>query len=57
VRRAIIKEPPVDIAVTVARSAGVVGVAVTAASLGNARCRWRLLLHYGRRRRRRRRRN
>ena len=37
--------PPLDIAVTVARSAEIVGVAVTAASLGNARCRWLLLLH------------
>jgi hypothetical protein len=33
-------ESPLDIAVTVARSAKVVRVAVTAATLGNERCHW-----------------
>lgn len=36
VRRAVIEVPPLDIAVTVAGSTGVVRVTVTAASLGNA---------------------
>ena len=45
-------ESPLDIAVTVARSAEVVGVAVTAASLGNDRCHWLLRWNDSRRGRR-----